>query len=187
MIPAALPILLEAVVRALVAACVLGVVLRLLRVRNVPAQKAAWGLVLVTAMAMPFAMRWQWLPAWAAVKLPAASWSTFSHAAPVSATAPAIAATPVSEPETSADADLVAADRYDVPSIPYSDASAVQSAIPETPTVSVPPPARIVIKPAVRNMRDILPRIFSFAWMLYLGVAGALLLRLTLAFAASVR
>ena len=34
--------------------------------KNVPAQKAAWGLMLVAALAMPLLMRWQLVPAWAA-------------------------------------------------------------------------------------------------------------------------
>jgi beta-lactamase regulating signal transducer with metallopeptidase domain len=69
MIPAGVPILLEAAVRALVAALVLWAGLRLLRVRNVPAQKTAWGLVLAVALAMPLLMRIP-LPAWAQVRVP---------------------------------------------------------------------------------------------------------------------
>jgi Zn-dependent protease with chaperone function len=62
--------LLEAALRALVAAAILWTGLRLLRVRNVPAQKTAWGLVLAVALAMPLIMRVP-LPAWAQLRVPA--------------------------------------------------------------------------------------------------------------------
>ena len=58
MIPAAFMVLLEAALRALVAAMALGLGLRLLRVRNVLAQKAVWGVVLAAALAMPLLMRY---------------------------------------------------------------------------------------------------------------------------------
>jgi hypothetical protein len=57
MISAAAPVLLEAAARALFAALVLWIGLRLLRVRNVPVQKTAWGFVLALALAMPLLMR----------------------------------------------------------------------------------------------------------------------------------
>src|ERR1700684_260924 len=81
MMPADLPILLEAAVRALVAALVLWTGLRLLRVRNVPAQKTAWGLVLAVALAMPLLMRMP-LPAWAQVRLPDLALPTLPGPAP---------------------------------------------------------------------------------------------------------
>jgi len=70
MIPSQFTVLLEATLRALIAALAVWAGLRLLRVKNVPAQKAAWGLMLIAALAMPFLMRWQLVPAWAALKLP---------------------------------------------------------------------------------------------------------------------
>ena len=51
-------LMVEAALRGLALALLVGLGLRLLRVRNVPARKAAWTLVLLASMAMPFLMRW---------------------------------------------------------------------------------------------------------------------------------
>ena len=66
-----IPSLIEAALRALLVAAAVWMGLRALRVRNVMAQKAAWGLVLVSALVMPLAMRWQLLPAGMTFALPA--------------------------------------------------------------------------------------------------------------------
>ena len=83
MIPSEFTVLLEATLRALIAAFAVWAGLRLLRVKNVPAQKAAWGLMLVAALAMPLLMRWQLVPAWAAVNLPIPSLQKMAGPAPV--------------------------------------------------------------------------------------------------------
>ena len=59
----------EAAIRMLVVALFVGGGLRLLRVRNVLAQKAAWGLVLGAAIAMPALMRLNFLPSLAPLHL----------------------------------------------------------------------------------------------------------------------
>ena len=65
----------EATLRSLLVALAVAVGLRMLRVRNVPAQKAAWGLVLVSALAMPLLLpisaQWHLLPAEFNIILPA--------------------------------------------------------------------------------------------------------------------
>jgi hypothetical protein len=65
-------------VRALLVAAIVWAGLRLLSMRNVIAQKAAWGLVLVGALLMPFAVSWAarsaWLPAEATLVVPAQAW-----------------------------------------------------------------------------------------------------------------
>jgi beta-lactamase regulating signal transducer with metallopeptidase domain len=65
----------EATLRSLLVALAVAVGLRMLRVRNVPAQKAAWGLVLVSALAMPLLLpisaQWYLLPAEFNIILPA--------------------------------------------------------------------------------------------------------------------
>jgi len=61
-------LLIEAALRALVVALVVWAGLRLFRVGNVLAQKAAWALVLAAAVAMPFLMRWQRMPAFATLR-----------------------------------------------------------------------------------------------------------------------
>jgi len=58
-----IPALIEAALRAVVVALTVWAGLRLFRVSNVLAQKVAWGMVLAAALAMPFVMRWQFLPA----------------------------------------------------------------------------------------------------------------------------
>ncbi|MGC2581004.1 MAG: M56 family metallopeptidase [Acidobacteriaceae bacterium] len=50
--------MIEAAVRGLILAIVVGAGLGVLRVTNVPVRKAAWSLVLVASLAMPFLMRW---------------------------------------------------------------------------------------------------------------------------------
>jgi hypothetical protein len=65
--------LVEAALRALVMALAVGAGLRVFRVSNVVAQKAAWGLVLLCAVAVPLVMRWQILPPSMAIKIPALS------------------------------------------------------------------------------------------------------------------
>ncbi len=68
----------DAAVRALLVAGIVWAGLRLVGMRNVVAQKAAWGLVLAGALLMPFAAslaaRSAWLPAEATVVVPAQTW-----------------------------------------------------------------------------------------------------------------
>ncbi|MGA7108225.1 MAG: DUF4097 family beta strand repeat-containing protein [Terracidiphilus sp.] len=68
-------ILIEAALRSLLVGLVVAIGLRVFRVRNVPAQKAAWGLVLLAAFAMPLlrpiTARWHILPAGSNILMPA--------------------------------------------------------------------------------------------------------------------
>jgi beta-lactamase regulating signal transducer with metallopeptidase domain len=70
-----IPIFIEAALRSLLFGLAVAVGLRMFRVRNVLAQKAAWGLVLVSALAMPLLLpvtaQWNLLPARVNVVLPA--------------------------------------------------------------------------------------------------------------------
>jgi beta-lactamase regulating signal transducer with metallopeptidase domain len=70
-----IPIFIEAALRSLLVGLAVAVGLRMFRVRNVLAQKAAWGLVLVSALAMPLLLpvtaQWNLLPARVNVVLPA--------------------------------------------------------------------------------------------------------------------
>jgi uncharacterized membrane-anchored protein len=70
-----IPIFVEAALRSILAGLAVGVGLRIFRIGNVLAQKAAWGLVLVSALAMPLLLpvtaRWHLLPARVNVSLPA--------------------------------------------------------------------------------------------------------------------
>ena len=71
LIAALVPLILEAALRALLAALAVWAGMRLLSISNVLVQKAAWGLVLVAALALPMLPHWQVLPAFAALRLPA--------------------------------------------------------------------------------------------------------------------
>ncbi len=71
LIAALVPLILEAALRALLAAFSVWAALHLLNVSNVVAQKIAWGLVLVAALAMPLAPHWQAMQAFAALRIPA--------------------------------------------------------------------------------------------------------------------
>jgi beta-lactamase regulating signal transducer with metallopeptidase domain len=70
-------IFIQAALRSLLVGLAVAVGLRMFRVRNVVAQKAAWGLVLVSALAMPLLLpvtaQWNLLPARVNVVLPAHS------------------------------------------------------------------------------------------------------------------
>ena len=83
--------MLEIALRALLVAATVWAGLRLLGVRDVLAQKVAWGLVLAAAIVMPLALpvmvRWQILPAGFAVSLPSLPWKA---AAPAATAAPAL-------------------------------------------------------------------------------------------------
>jgi hypothetical protein len=66
-----IPVLIEAALRAMLVAVTVWAGLRIFRVSNVPAQKAAWGLVLACAVAMPLVMQWRVLPNSFTVRVPA--------------------------------------------------------------------------------------------------------------------
>ena len=70
-----IPVFIEAALRSLLVGLAVAVGLRIFRVRNVLAQKAAWGLVLVSALAMPLLLpvtaQWNLLPATVNIVLPA--------------------------------------------------------------------------------------------------------------------
>jgi hypothetical protein len=185
MIPAAASLLFGAALRALLAACALWLGLRLLRVRNVRAQKAAWSVVLVAALAMPMLVHRQWLPEWAEVRFPAPSWAAIFRQAP----SPTIAATPgVSRVDESAvvpDAIPVAQEPVQRPRVRRShrvdpQPLAARVAAPALPAPNVSPSAAAPAKPAVERIP-----LLATAWLLYFGVAAVLLFRLLIGLCSS--
>jgi len=80
--------LMEAGLRALLIAVVVGAGMSLLRMRNVVAQKAVWSLVLGAAVTTPLMMRWQILPASISFRLPAPDWMSKPSAANLAAASP---------------------------------------------------------------------------------------------------
>jgi hypothetical protein len=186
MMPAAVPLLLEAAVRALLAACVLWAGLRALRVRNVPAQKIAWGLVLAAALAMPLLMRWQWLPAWAEVKLPAPAWPLVLDSAPAPQIQPPVAAASLAASEALPVQAPGEADRFSAPVISLSQFDA--PAQPETTPEPAAMPAPAAPQPASAPRTTLSPgRLLRIGWFVYLGIGAALLLRLLFGLGSSLR
>ena len=152
MISALVPLILEAALRALLAAVAVWAGLRLLSIGNVLAQKAAWGLVLVAALAMPLAPHWQALPTLAALRLP----PLFSSAHPsLQAALPATAA-----PQAAPADPVLADDPADRPrhraaarplSVPRRSIAIQNTAPPATTPAPAPPVADRFPAPAISS------------------------------------
>jgi beta-lactamase regulating signal transducer with metallopeptidase domain len=198
MISAIVPLLLEAALRALLAAAAVWAGLHILRIGNVVVQKAAWGLVLVAAVSMPLAPRWQGLPVSAALHLPTIQWGQAPAAAPVAQpamtpdsapivaeSAPAVDQSPAIEPSVELKASPQGSDRYPAPSISSADFMAPAQAKPEPAAYMSEPVAAPVS--ALATTRALSLRPATMAWALYLGVFAALLLRLLVGLASALR
>jgi hypothetical protein len=163
--------MIEAALRALVFAIAVGAGLRVLRVKNVPVRKAAWSVVLIASLAMPLLMRWS-----AATELGGRfAWVVPIRLKQLVATRPhaAVPVTPVvlvsAEGVQDSSPDIATAST----AISASTSPEVIMAAPETTTVTErglrwPPAARLIE-------------------MVYLAVAGALLLRLFWGLGAALR
>ena len=196
MISALVPLLLEAALRALLAAIAVWAGLRLLRVGNVLVQKVAWGLVLAAAVAMPLMPHWQILPATKALRLPALGSSQIPEAKSAGSgpaiAVPAVAEIAVAEPSalmnhSVATPQVIAGvpDRYPAPSISNADLNpAAGSAIELAPSST----ERAPIYMSSASTTNPAPfRLAAVLWLVYLGVFGALLLRLLFGLASAVR
>jgi beta-lactamase regulating signal transducer with metallopeptidase domain len=171
--------LVEAVLRSLLLALAVGLGLRAFRVRNVLAQKAAWGLVLVMALFMPLlvpmAARWQILPANATVLLPVHSFAFLTTQQPQAQIAvplapPSREAVTVSQEVPKGSPALLAwgADRQD-PVPPNTVSSPIALNVRNDAVTKVEPTA----VPARRSLSRA-----TLAWLLYLAVATAFVSRL---------
>ena len=150
----------ESALRTLLVALAVAGGLRLLRVSNVLAQKKAWGLVLVAALLMPLLMRWQWLSAFAPIRVPVHFWAQSSNARPHKA-----------EETLSAPPALT---------LPV-DASRNLSLMPQP----VHPPIAPVASHSGGLALSVAPlsktgpiQLLALAWFIYLGVSTVLLARL---------
>lgn len=158
-------IMIESALRALMVAAVVSVGLRLLRVSNVPVRKAAWSVVLVASLAMPFLMR---------VPVPAGWAGRLGWVVPIRArqiAAPVVMKKSVASGHLQAVAILTSPDHRKVvlsapePSStvisasPMTEPAMTEAANPETQGLHWPAPGRLIA-------------------MIYLVVCGALLLRL---------
>jgi beta-lactamase regulating signal transducer with metallopeptidase domain len=178
----------EAVLRALVAASVLGVGLRLLRVRNVHAQKAAWSVMLLAGILMPLLMNAHWIPAWAEIRLPAPAFSEVVSHRPSPAQAVHAIAVPASTPSISPE-PLPAARKTG--SLPHARVVKLKT-LPyvATSSASVPVPAPPVASPAApaAPMTSRFPlHPLAIAWLVYLSVSAALLFRWFIGIVSSIR
>jgi beta-lactamase regulating signal transducer with metallopeptidase domain len=193
MISDTVPVLLEAAARALFAALVLWAGLRLLRVRNVPVQKTAWGLVLALALAMPLLMRMP-LPAWARIPVPAPAWlhaeapvalhaDSRARAADPLAAAQA-AQTPASNLDAAPESARVAPLAGSAPQISTSAFDPLMGGAPERARAAAP------VSLAPNSAHSSFGAGFStlaIARWLYFIVGAALLFRLLFALATSLR
>ena len=173
MMTSLLPMWLEAAVRALAAALAVWTGLRLLRVKSYMTQKAAWILVLGAAFAMPL-MPWQWLPGWAAIKLPRAVWTGMSHARPPKVSAPAVAASPTVAQESIPLQDAQGADASPAPAAQTGTFQTVSDT-----RIEGAPVAAATTEPASKQpSTGGIHRSLTWFWVLYLGVCATLLFRL---------
>ncbi len=179
MISSAGGLLLEAALRALAAAAVVWSAMRLLRVENVLAQKAAWGVVLAVALAMPVLMRAPLLPRWAAVRIPAPLWHKTAKAAPAP-TATQTAAPPVTVPSRAA----MPADDAEDDIESFSTPAVSEWRYDAEPRSTVATPATHASAPAAPGRLDLLA---IYGWLAYLCVSAALLLRLLIGLVSSIR
>lgn len=177
MTPALLKLLLEAALRALVGATAAWASLRVLRVRNLVAQKAAWAMVLAASLAAPLFTGWQWTPGWAELRLPMAVWPTAREAARHAPTRQMNAPPPASdqtEPITRWSASSV--DRF--PSQPQP----ADEGWPPTYAVPGPNPAAALhhgeSPAAVSEATSLSSGLLAATWILYFAGCAVLLFRL---------
>jgi beta-lactamase regulating signal transducer with metallopeptidase domain len=183
----ALPVLFEAALRAFFVACVLWAGLRLLRVKNVRAQKAAWSVVLLAGLAMPLLMLSHWFPAWAEVRLTAAaSWSQFVPRAETPANIVHSEAPPARASTSAPESSPVAAES----NAPLDASDVSFETLPDPATGRTP----ISLTPATVPKESLLAKTSRFpfdlltvAWLVYLAVCAALLLRGLIGLRSSIR
>ena len=183
--------LIDAALRSLLVAIAVWAGLRALRVRNVVAQKAAWGLVLAAATAMPWLLPvtagWRLVPVGATVVLPAAPLEMLAWLRPPQRPAPAQQAPPAQQAAPSP----ISEDRLPAP-VSYLPRSATAETQRDAPSearssaggrypapliTDTPAPARMAmgVRP-VSGPRAISP--LAIAWLLYLAVVAVLIVRL---------
>ncbi|MGB6194384.1 MAG: M56 family metallopeptidase, partial [Terracidiphilus sp.] len=183
-----MPMMLEAALRSLLVAAAVAAGLRLLRVRNVLAQKSAWTLVLAAALAMPLlqpiAARWQLLPAIATFTLPGHPFSRFvsrlaafrHHPAASVAEPRALAATPLAakqEPAQIFTYTSSGTSSADIAS-PVEDSGYLLSRTDSRTYQGTPGSTSPAIAASARPALSLA----ELAWLAYLAVAVTLLFRL---------
>jgi hypothetical protein len=170
--------MIEAALRGLLFAVVVGAGLSLMRVKHVPARKVAWSLVLVASLAMPFLMRWPLLTglrgrlAWVAP-----IWMS-GTIAPAVNTGTVAAQPEAAVPEaTVMPTETVRAEKKTVVPAVVSASPTVDASAMVEPESAAPAPVRKFAWPPVERM---------VVWI-YLAVGGALLVRLLFGLGAALR
>ncbi|MGA2654133.1 MAG: M56 family metallopeptidase [Terracidiphilus sp.] len=167
-------LLVEAAIRSIGVAFIVGMGLRVFRVRNVLAQKAAWSLVLAAALVMPIAQTlpksWRG-PVSMTVHLPAAVWRQGVPAASQTATLQSRAAAQQFQVEPA----VAGGNHFPAPVVSDTELNpGAQAAEPRVAAEAAPDALRLAgLWGALRQVRPL-----AFAWALYCAVSLALLLRL---------
>ncbi|MGA8161629.1 MAG: hypothetical protein WCB76_12515, partial [Acidobacteriaceae bacterium] len=185
--------MIEAAVRGLILAIVVGAGLGVLRVTNVPVRKAAWSLVLVASLAMPFLMRWPAITGLAkgvAWVVPIHRFDSLQRPArqPVVVPGPSIAK--AAEVSPAGRLPVARARKRAMPAamVPLMAQAAnhrdpaADGAVPAIPVAAVPPS---IASATARHPWQWPPVERLIVWV-YLAVSGALLLRLAWGLAAAV-
>jgi hypothetical protein len=171
----------EAALRALLLALTVWAGLRLLRVDNVLAQKAAWSLVLAASVAMPLVMRWQFLPASYSVLMPMPAMQTAqppvlrsiaSQRGDRSASAPL-------QTTVAAHASAAIGDRFPAPLISHAQFDPSldgRAAVPSAVTEPLPRPLARRVVDALARLRSI--PFSALAAGVYCTVFGVLFARM---------
>jgi len=193
-----IPVLIEAALRSLLVGLVVAVGLRVFRVHNVVAQKAAWGLVLTVALAMPWLLPTvgHLLPESASIVLPAYPMTLLEELQarilaknpsgripqPNAWAVPQGESTQVEESESSAQETVRTRPAKETQSTSAQRQQAAAPTVPITYSASSHEdsqrsqrPSRVAVSPSV------------VAWSLYLAAAAVLFLRLVLGLAATLR
>jgi beta-lactamase regulating signal transducer with metallopeptidase domain len=174
--------MIEAALRALVFAIAVGAGLRLLRVSNVPVRKAAWSLVLLASVAMPFLMRVPALAEWSG----RLGWSVpvrlnQLYASRTAVQPQAAPASPVIMASAEVPQDFQSADAVPADTVVVAPRSNAISAAPDDATVVAMPASN------VSSPRFHWPPFGRMITMIYLAVVVALLLRLLWGVGAALR
>ncbi len=183
------PVLAEAALRSILLALAVWISLRIFRVHNVPAQKAAWGLVLASALLMPLVLpvvsHWSVLPANVRIVLPAGPHTLLEElqariqAQKTPELKPSVVAAPAGntasqgeQPEPSSISGAAAAGASAAVDLDSSNASTVEDVQPQpAPENSAVPQPAVVPQRAALSLSTII-------LLVYLAVAVVLLLRL---------
>jgi beta-lactamase regulating signal transducer with metallopeptidase domain len=191
-------VMIDAALRSLFVGLIVAVGLRAFRIRNVFAQKAALGLVLAGALAMPLLMpimdRFGFLPASASIVLPARPMTLLEElqakllakSGSGNVVKPAEAPVPASDPAQTEESSGSSPDRASAP-------RAKESGPPSTRAAAAKPKAAIGSSRAAEEIQPLSrPRRVAFspallAISVYLGIAAVLLLRLAFGLVATLR